>query len=162
MIEIVNVVGSGELGVELDVEALAGDVPEGDARYDPENYHGMYLRFDAAGPLLVIYRSGKYIITGAGSEEEVQETRRRFLSVLTQMGVLEQEKDDAAFSMQNYVCQGDLGEQINLNALTIGLGLENTEYEPEQFPGMVYRPEAFDCVLLVFGSGKTIIRSRLT
>jgi transcription initiation factor TFIID TATA-box-binding protein len=59
--------------------------------------------------------------------------------------------------MQNFVCTADLDEPANLNALAIGLGLERTEYEPEQFPGLVYRPEDGDAVLLVFGSGKVVI-----
>jgi transcription initiation factor TFIID TATA-box-binding protein len=50
-----------------------------------------------------------------------------------------------------------VGENLNLSALAIGLGLEVTEYEPEQFPGLVFRPSDHDCVLLVFGSGKVII-----
>ena len=48
-------------------------------------------------------------------------------------------------------------ETLDLSALAIGLGLEFTEYEPEQFPGLVYRPTNYDCVMLIFGSGKVII-----
>ncbi|MFB6160878.1 MAG: TATA-box-binding protein, partial [Haloferacaceae archaeon] len=44
-----------------------------------------------------------------------------------------------------------------LNAIAIGLGLENIEYEPEQFPGLVYRLEEPDVVALLFGSGKLVI-----
>jgi len=63
-VEIVNIVGSGALGVEVDIDALAGDIPE--AEYNPENYNGMYLRIEEHGPLITLYRSGKYIITGGG------------------------------------------------------------------------------------------------
>lgn len=52
---------------------------------------------------------------------------------------------------------GDLGTELNLNAIAIGLGLEHVEYEPEQFPGLVYRVEDHDVVLLLFGSGKVVI-----
>jgi len=44
-----------------------------------------------------------------------------------------------------------------LNAIAIGLGLENIEYEPEQFPGLVYRVDDPDVVVLLFGSGKLVI-----
>jgi len=50
-----------------------------------------------------------------------------------------------------------LDEMVSLNALSIGLGLEVTEYEPEQFPGLVYRPEGIGAVLLVFANGKLVI-----
>jgi len=46
---------------------------------------------------------------------------------------------------------------VNLNALAIGLGLEVVEYEPEQFPGLIYRPADFPAVLLVFANGKVLI-----
>lgn len=156
MLNVVNVVGSGQLDVELDIGRLDEDITNAETRYDPEKYHGMYLRFEEEGPLLVVYRSGKYIITGADSEQEVQESRERFLSLMGELGAIDT-SEDISFKIQNYVCQGDLDQQTNLNALAIGLGLENTEYEPEQFPGLVYRPKAFNCVLLVFGSGKTIV-----
>jgi transcription initiation factor TFIID TATA-box-binding protein len=46
---------------------------------------------------------------------------------------------------------------LNLNALAIGLGLEKTEYEPEQFPGLIYRPSGADSVVLLFASGRVVI-----
>ena len=39
----------------------------------------------------------------------------------------------------------------------IWLGLEQTEYEPEQFPGVIYRPPDVPCVFLVFGSGRVVV-----
>ncbi|ERG92788.1 MAG: TATA-box binding protein (TBP), component of TFIID and TFIIIB [Haloquadratum walsbyi J07HQW1] len=59
--------------------------------------------------------------------------------------------------IQNLVCTPELGESLNLSALAIGLGLENTEHEPEQFPGLVYRPSGVDSVVLLFASGRVVI-----
>lgn len=153
-VEIVNVVGSGALGVEVDINTLASDIPE--AEYDPENYHGMYLRFKENSPLITLYRSGKYIITGADSADDLFGMRERTLNLLQEMGIVAPDVEDG-FSIQNFVCQADIGHDVNLNAIAIGLGLEKTEYEPEQFPGLVYRPPEYDCVILLFGSGKVIV-----
>ena len=57
----------------------------------------------------------------------------------------------------NVVCTAELGESLNLNALAIGLGLEKIEYEPEQFPGLIYRSADFDSVVLLFASGRVVI-----
>nr|AWM95337.1 putative transcription factor [uncultured microorganism] len=46
---------------------------------------------------------------------------------------------------------------MNLNALAIGLGLEQVEYEPEQFPGLIYRPESAEGVVLLFSNGRVVI-----
>lgn len=61
------------------------------------------------------------------------------------------------FIVQNVVTSGDFGQQLNLNAIAVGFGLEALEYEPEQFPGLVYRPPEVETVTLLFGSGKTVI-----
>jgi len=155
-VEVVNAVGSGALGIELDLKQLAADIEDPIARYDPDKYPGMYLRLDEDGALITLYRNGKYIITGADSEEAVYNRRDEFLSLLVDMGVLET-TTDTGFSMQNFVCSGDLSTDLDLNALALRLGLENTEYEPEQFPGLVYRPPEAQSVILLFGSGRVVL-----
>lgn len=155
MVEVVNVVASGSLGVELDLEAIAGDLDD-IVDYDPDKYPGAYFRFRDSAPLITLYRTGKYIVTGASSGDEARTVQEEFLNSLTDHRILPSAEDDW-FRVQNYVCMSEVGENLNLSALAIGLGLEVTEYEPEQFPGLVYRPEEHDCVLLVFGSGKVII-----
>jgi transcription initiation factor TFIID TATA-box-binding protein len=72
------------------------------------------------------------------------------------MDVIENATDEW-FSVQNYVCTEDLGQTLDLNALSIGLGLERTEYEPEQFPGLIYRPDGQDGVVLLFATGRIVI-----
>jgi len=55
------------------------------------------------------------------------------------------------------VASADLKTALNLNAVALGLGLENIEYEPEQFPGLVYRIKQPKIVVLIFSSGKLVI-----
>ena len=63
---------------------------------------------------------------------------------------------DIKVVVQNMVATSDLGVEFNMNEVAVGLGLENVEYEPEQFPGLVYRVEEPKAVILVFGSGKIV------
>jgi transcription initiation factor TFIID TATA-box-binding protein len=65
--------------------------------------------------------------------------------------------DSPKIEVQNIVSSADLGHTLNLNAIAIGPGLENIEYEPEQFPGLVYRLDEPSVVALLFGSGKLVI-----
>src|SRR4030065_368673 len=58
--------------------------------------------------------------------------------------------------VQNIVASSALGTEINLNAIAISLGLEKVEYEPEQFPGLVYRIDVPKVVVPLFGSGKLV------
>ena len=155
MVTIVNVVASGSLDAEFDLERVAADIGS-IADYDPHKYPGMYLRFEEDAPLITVYRTGKYIVTGAESEEEVQAIRERYLNLLADNGMITAPSDEW-FRIQNLVCTAELGESLNLNALAIGLGLEKTEYEPEQFPGLIYRPLGTDSVILLFASGRVVI-----
>ncbi|MGH2669960.1 MAG: TATA-box-binding protein, partial [bacterium] len=63
---------------------------------------------------------------------------------------------EPVIQVQNIVASADLESELNLNAIAIGLGLERVEYEPEQFPGLVYRLEEPKVVVLLFGSGKLV------
>jgi len=155
MVKIVNVVGSGSLDVEFDLERVASDIGS-TAEYDPNKYPGMYLRFDEDAPLVTVYRTGKYIVSGAESEGEAHMIRERFLDLLAENGMIPS-ADDEWFRIQNLVCTAELGKSLNLNTLVIGLGLEKTEYEPEQFPGLIYRPSGADSVVLLFASGRVVI-----
>lgn len=143
------------LPVEIDLATLAQNLPDL-IDYNPEKYPGAYVRFEENDPLVTVYRTGKYIVTGASSETETDATRERFLSLLSELGVLSS-PNDVEFAMQNFVCTGELDELVNLNALAIKLGLERTEYEPEQFPGLIYRPANHNAVVLIFATGKVVI-----
>lgn len=155
MVTVVNVVGSGSLGIELDLEQVTRDLGS-IANYDPNKYPAMYVRFDEEAPLVTVYRTGKYITTGADSEDEAYSTRKQLLNLLSDMEILE-EAEDEWFRIQNLVCTDDLGGTLNLGALAIGLGLEHTEYEPEQFPGLIYRPPGVSYVILIFATGRIIV-----
>ena len=115
----------------------------------------MYLRFEGK-PTITVYRTGKFIIYGADNIDEIYEARDFLLTQLADLGAIES-PEDTGFSIQNVVCTGKLESEQNLNAVAIQLGLDRTEYEPEQFPGLIYRPEEHNCVLLIFGSGKVVI-----
>ena len=155
-VTIANVVGSGDLHAELDLVALEEDLSTPYLEYEPSNYHGLYARLQEGGPLITVYRSGKYIISGCSSYEEINETNDGFLVTIAERGIIEQGQE-TGFGVQNVVCTAKLNENVNLNALSIGLGLEVTEYEPEQFPGLIYRPSSIGAVLLVFANGKIVI-----
>ena len=153
-LKVVNTVGSGDLGIEIDLNQLTFAIDE--VEFDPNKYPGAYVRLRGVEPLITVYRTGKYIITGSKSEEEAYRCRKRFLKLFSDRGVLDT-PGDKWFSMQNYVCTGELDQVQNLKALAIGLGLEYTEYEPEQFPGLVFRPDDHPVVILIFASGKVVV-----
>ena len=152
-LEIQNVVASSAIGQEIDLEALATDLEGVD--FDPEKFPGLIYRIEEPHATALIFRSGKLVCTGADSVDGVHEALASTFETLRNLSLRVDE--DPPITVQNIVVGGDLSQKLNLNAIAIGLGLEAIEYEPEQFPGLVYRLEKPDVVALLFGSGKTVI-----
>lgn len=152
-VDIVNISAGGNLNREIDIQQVANDSDLPVSRFDPD-YGASFLRFEEEGELFILYPSGKYILRGGNEFENVYCINDKFLSYIAELGV---EFDDPSIEIKNIVAVGNLGEDINLGELSIVLGLENIEYEPEQFPGLIYRPSNSTCVLLIFASGKVVI-----
>jgi transcription initiation factor TFIID TATA-box-binding protein len=152
-INIENVVASTGIGQELDLQSVAMDLEGAD--YDPEQFPGLVYRTQDPKSAALIFRSGKIVCTGAKSTDDVHESLHIVFDELRELSI--PIDDDPEITVQNIVTSADLGKSLNLNAIAIGLGLESIEYEPEQFPGLVYRLEEPDVVALLFGSGKLVI-----
>ncbi|CAD6493888.1 MAG: TATA-box-binding protein 2 [Candidatus Argoarchaeum ethanivorans] len=93
--------------------------------------------------------------TGAKSIPEVHKALGQVFDRIRKTNV--EIPDEPEVTVQNIVASADIGTVLNLNAIAIGLGLENIEYEPEQFPGLVYRLSEPKVVMLIFGSGKLVV-----
>ncbi|CQH64544.1 TATA-binding transcription initiation factor (plasmid) [Halobacterium hubeiense] len=152
-IHVENVVASSDVGQELALDQLAIDLDGAD--YRPEDFPGVVYRLQEPKAAALIFRSGKVVCTGAKSVDDVHESLEIVFADLRELGV--DVADSPAITVQNIVSSASLEQSLNLNAIAIGLGLEQVEYEPEQFPGLVYRLDDPDVVVLLFGSGKLVI-----
>jgi transcription initiation factor TFIID TATA-box-binding protein len=152
-LELVNCVGAGKVPVEIDIQELSKDLPSQTASL---TNGGIFFKLNKNSPTIRVSRSGNYYISGASSEKELTKTKSEVLELFSELGMIDA-PIDSSFSIINMVYTCDMRESIDLNALAIFLGLENIEYEPEQFPGLIYRPDESSYVVLVFNSGKLTI-----
>ncbi len=152
-IKIENVVASTGIGTKLDLNEVIR-ILEG-ADYNKERFPGVVYRTTNPKTAALIFGSGKIVCTGAKSIEDVSNGLNKVFEKLKAMGIDIPKKPD--ITIQNIVASADLHTVLNLNAIAIGLGLENIEYEPEQFPGLVYRLSTPKVVMLLFGSGKLVV-----
>jgi transcription initiation factor TFIID TATA-box-binding protein len=152
-ITITNVLASTNIGREIDLMNLATDLQ--DANYDPETFPGVIYRTQNPRGAALLFRSGKLVSTGTSSVENANAHLHHVFNDLRELGI--EVPDQPEISIGNVVAGANLGERLNLNAIAIGLGLENSEYEPEQFPGLIYRVDDPPVVMLLFGTGKAVI-----
>jgi transcription initiation factor TFIID TATA-box-binding protein len=126
-----------------------------DADYKPKQFPGLVLRTKEPKAAALIFRSGKVVCTGSKSVEDARRAVKQIVKIVGSLGIPVIEEPEV--KVQNIVASADLGSDLNLNAIAVGLGLENIEYEPEQFPGLVYRLRDPRVVVLIFGSGKMVV-----
>jgi transcription initiation factor TFIID TATA-box-binding protein len=152
VITVVNVVASASVGVELDLQEISSQLDE--IEYDPDRFPGAICRVKEPKTAILFFRSGKIVCTGARSLENVRLAIDMMMKRLRALGIMVDESPE--ITVQNIVATTDLGTDLKLNVIAISLGLEKVEYEPEQFPGLVYRVESPKVVALLFSSGKVV------
>lgn len=151
-ISIVNVVASASVGCELNLDDIAFELDG--SEYDQQRFPGLIYKLKEPKTAVLLFRSGKMVCTGAQSIGDVHVAVNAVVDQLRQLGIPVAE--DLNIVIQNIVSTTYLGSTLNLIQIAMSLGFENVEYEPEAFPGLVYRMDSPQVVLLLFGSGKMV------
>ena len=151
-VKVENIVASTIFAEKLDLDVIATSLEE--AEYEPEQFPGLVYRLSIPKTATLLFRSGKANCTGAKNLEDVRKTVDIIAEKLKKLGV--KIHKDLNIVVQNMVATADLGGELNLDEVAVAFGLENVEYEPEQFPGLVYRVKVPKVVMLLFGSGKIV------
>jgi transcription initiation factor TFIID TATA-box-binding protein len=101
---------------------------------------------------IAFYKSGKFLITGVKSVEEINNTAQRVLKILVSAGV---QSSITKIEVVNIVCLGTLHLNTTLEKLVLHLDSSDVSYEPEQFPGLIYKK--WGATFLIFSTGKVIV-----
>jgi len=150
MVEVVNIVVSSSLEHDIPLEKMAATLSN--TEYNPEQFPGLVIRIKDPKTSALIFSSGKIVCTGARSLDKVRESIVKIVESVEKIGI--KIKITPEINVQNIVASGDIGMDLNLN--TLAMKLENTEYEPEQFPGLVYKLRDAKATFLLFSNGKIV------
>lgn len=151
--KIENVVSTTKLSDHFDLNNIKS-ILDG-AEYNKQKFPGLIYRINVPRAVFLLFNSGKVVCTGCKSIENAKNAFDQLYRKLIELGVDVQSSYEV--SVQNIVAAAEVGNFLNLNAVALGFGMENVEYEPEQFPGLVYRMDIPKVVILLFGSGKLVI-----
>jgi transcription initiation factor TFIID TATA-box-binding protein len=153
--ETQNVVVSASIDTDLPLERLATKLDR--AEYNPEQFPGLIFKIDEPKASSLLFSSGKIICTGTKSITEAKKAINKILDELRKVGIKVTKARD--IEVQNMVASGSVGGKLNLNEIVFKF--DNTEYEPEQFPGLVYKlvgqSVLANITFLLFGTGKIVI-----
>ncbi|MFH2112178.1 MAG: TATA-box-binding protein [Candidatus Bathyarchaeota archaeon] len=149
-IVIQNVVASATLDQKLsllDILKIFRNV-----EYNPKRFPGLVFRLKRPKTATLIFSTGKMVCTGAKSEKIARSAVKKVVRELNNNGIIILGKPKIV--IQNIVASANLHGKIDLE--TAADIMENVMYEPEQFPGLIYRMKDPKTVLLLFTSGKIV------
>jgi transcription initiation factor TFIID TATA-box-binding protein len=149
-IRVVNIVVSTSFEKAIPLERMAATLSN--TEYNPEQFPGLVIRIKEPKTSALVFSSGKIVCTGARTMVEVDESIKQIIKSLEKINVKIKIKPE--ITIQNIVASGEIGVILNLNELA--MKLENTEYEPEQFPGLVYKLRDCQATFLLFSNGKIV------
>lgn len=149
-ITIQNVVSSADIRQRLDLHEISKRIKK--SRYDPDKFPGLVLKLDEPKAALLLFSSGKFVCTGTKSVEESAQAINAAIEVLRKHGI--EVKGRPLIKAENIVASAKLHVKVDIEKLA--LELENTLYEPEQFPGLIFRMRDPDVVFLIFASGSLV------
>jgi len=150
VVSVENVVAAATLNQRVDLNAVVKGYPG--VEYRPEQFPGLVFRLRRPKTATLIFGSGKMVCTGAKSEKEA---RRAVLTVVKELkkgGIIIISKPE--LRVVNIVASASLGGKVDLEKAVSTLG--KAMYEPEQFPGLIYRMDEPKVVILVFASGNLV------
>ena len=145
-----NVVASCSTDSKIPLSRLAIGL-EG-TEYEPEQFPGLVMRLTDPKAAALIFNSGKIVCTGTKSPEAAKCAIDKLVQTIQALGVSVGKVRD--ITIQNIVASANMDAKLNLNKIAVEL--EGTEYDPEQFPGLIYRLDDPHVVFLLFTSGKVI------
>jgi len=149
-LKVQNIVATTSLGKPVSLTKLART--QSNTEYNPEQFPGLVLRIKKPKSAVLVFSSGNLVCTGTKSVSQVKEVINQVIKQLRKINVKITEKPK--ITVQNIVASGSINLMLNLNIFA--LELENTEYEPEQFPGLVYKLVEPTATFLLFSNGKLV------
>ncbi|KAM7431061.1 hypothetical protein ABFA07_018324 [Porites harrisoni] len=149
--QLQNIVSTVNLGCKLDLKKIA--LHARNAEYNPKRFAAVIMRIREPRTTALIFSSGKMVCTGAKSEEQSRLAARKYARVVQKLGFPAKFTE---FKIQNMVGSCDVRFPIRLEGLVLAHG-QFSSYEPELFPGLIYRMVKPRIVLLIFVSGKVVL-----
>src|SRR4030065_1373406 len=149
-LKVQNIVATTSLGKPVSLTKLART--QSNTEYNPEQFPGLVLRVEEPKSAVLVFSSGNLVCTGTKSTTQVRQVIDAVIKQLKKINVKITTKPK--ITVQNIVASGTINLKLNLNFLA--LEMKNTEYEPEQFPGLVYKLIEPNATFLLFSNGKLV------
>jgi len=138
-----------EITEKIDLNQIARR--HADVEYNPERFPGLVMRIEKPRATILIFSTGKMVVTGLRKAAEAPRVVEKVVKNIKKAGI---KVSNPEITIQNIVASGDLHTNIDLNMAAIVM--EYAMYEPEVFPGLIYRMQEPKTVFLIFSTGRIV------
>ena len=138
-----------EITEKIDLNQIARKHAE--VEYNPERFPGLVMRIEKPRATILIFSTGKMVVTGLRKAAEAPRVVEKVVKNIRKAGI---KVTNPKITIQNIVASGDLHTNIDLNMAAIVM--EYAMYEPEVFPGLIYRMQEPKTVFLIFSTGRIV------
>ena len=151
-ITVENIVAYAKISSRFNVEQIAEKIPE--LKYNPDEFSGLTLKINKPKTAVLILPSGKTICTGAKNIEDAKNVIKKMEDKLIKAKIKVKKKYNV--EIQNIIVSTDIKKELELGSISKKMLLDDIDYEPKQFPGLIYKINDNGVILILFSSGKIV------
>ena len=151
-IQIENIISSAQISEQFDIKLLSEKITE--SSYNPSEFEGLSIKYENEKIAIIVLGTGKIFCTGA---KEISDAINKIKKISTQIKKIGLKiKKDYEVKIENIIVTVELKKELNLSDIAKRLILQKVDYQPEIFPGLIYKIEDFQTILIIFNTGKIV------
>ena len=151
-IKIENIIASAQISELFDIKLLSEKIA--DSGYNPSEFDGLSIKYNNEKIAMIVLGTGKVVCTGAKEITDAIDKIKKVTSQIKKIGF--KIKKDYKVKIENIIVSADLKKELDLASLATRLILQDVDYQPEVFPGLIYKMDDLHTILIIFNSGKIV------
>lgn len=151
-IEIENIITSAKISEIFNIKLLSGKIK--DCNYNPLEFDGLSIKYDNENIAVLILGTGKVFCTGAKDINDAFNKIKKVINQIKKIGF--DIKKDYEIIIENIIVSADFKKELNLTNISKGMMSQDVDYQPDVFPGLIYKMDDLHTILIIFNSGKIV------
>lgn len=151
-IQIENIIAYTQISDLLDIKTLSEKII--DSNYNPSEFNGLSIKYDKEKIAVIVLGTGKVFCTGAKEMTDAINKIKKVINQIKKIGF--KIKKDYEIQIQNITATANLNKELDLESIAKNLILQNIDYQPNAFPGLIYKIDDIHTILIIFNTGKIV------
>ncbi len=151
-IQIENIIANAQISELIDIKFLSEKIT--DCSYNPSEFNGLSIKYEKENIAVIILETGKVVCTGAKEISNAVEKIKKVANQLKKFGL--KIKKDYEIKIENITVTTNLKKDLHLENIAKNLIFQEFDFHPETFPGLIYKMDDLQIILIIFNTGKIV------